>query len=732
MIELIRSGRLRRMCVKELRETLRDRRTLFTLILMPLLVYPLLSMTLQRIIITSLGNTTSDVYLVGVRNQEEMQRFGEVIFEAQKAIASKAYRPLRIERQTPLSQQESVTKEPIRWKAVIVEKDLNLQLDAGHIDIAVRVIDAKSIQTDPDKPNSVQPVLNRFEVGYRQGDGHSEAAVYALQELLGVINDQEALLLRTQSGLSPEAAVELQAVSIGQTPTLLSSIASIIPLILVLMTITGAVYPAIDLTAGERERGTMEALISTPVPRFALLFSKYIAIVSVSILTAIVNVLGMFVTLSVGGLGRAILGAEGFPWSLLIQIFPLLVLFSGFFAAILLAICCVAKSFKEAQAYLIPVMLVSIGPGILSVMPGVNLTPNMAVVPLFNMILLARDVLVGHFQWLPAIITLGSTIVYSIAVMIVASKLFGRHAIVQQSEVSWRNFCCPSKVRGKLPNISELLVFLALFFPIYFVSTNTIGVAEEMTLANRLWEKAGLTVVLFLVLPMVYVGWRGLNFQIAYPLFGDRKWILLLPAFMLLAFGLWTLAHEIFVLSEWLGIASLRPEQITAANETQLALKKLPLVFIWITMAIIPAIAEELFFRGFALQSIRSVLKPSHAIIAAAVLFGAFHVVAGSLLSIERFLPTALLGWVLGWTAWKTHSLIPGMLVHAVHNGLLFTIARYENAIREFGWGIQDQRHLPLAWIISGISLVIIGMGAIEWQNRTRNEMDCGNSEEGA
>jgi ABC-2 type transport system permease protein/sodium transport system permease protein len=715
MFEWILSGRLWRMCVKELRETLRDRRTLFTLILMPLLVYPLLSMALQRLILTSKPNTSAGSFLVGVSDPLDVERLGATIAAGQQRIASDTYRPLRIERE-PNPAPVSPSSEPlVEWK-VVVDKNLDALLLERQIDLAIRIVEPENLEIRSE-PNRLQPgTTRRFEVRYRLGDGNSEAAIYAFQRLLQSINERDVEALRQRSGLQREALVELAASPIGGAPSLIASIASVIPLILLLMTITGAVYPAIDLTAGERERGTMEALIATPAPRLGLLLSKYVAVVSVSTLTAVVNLTAMLVTLSIGGLGRAILGDEALPWYSLLTMLPLLFLFSLFFSAILLALCCIARSFKEAQAYLIPVMLLSIGPGVLSVLPGVRLTANMAVVPLFNMILLARDVLAGDSDWFPAMLTIGSTILYSFAAMAIAAKLFGRFAIADASDFSWKGFWFPSKIRNKVSNAGDLSIFLAFFFPIYFVATNTIGVSEEWTLANRLWIKAGLTVVLFWISPLAYAWWRGLDTTTTFRIVsGGTRSILWLPGLFLLVCSAWTIAHEIFVFSEWLGIASLRLEQIAAANETKLALQQLPLLLIWITMAIVPAISEEVFFRGFAFRSLQSSFKPGIAILLSAVLFGLFHVLAGSILAVERFLPTAALGGLLAWLAWRSNSLLPGILVHAGHNGLLFTMARYESLLKEIGWGVEDQRNLPIAWIATGIIVFILGMGYIVW-----------------
>ena len=119
---------------------------------------------------------------------------------------------------------------------------------------------------------------------------------------------------------------------------------------LVLMTITGAVYPAIDLTAGERERGTLETLIAAPIPRISILVSKFVAVLTVAVLTAALNIIGMLVTLWAFKLEGMLAGPDGITLAMVVKIFALLVLFAGFFSALLLAVTSYARSFKEAQA----------------------------------------------------------------------------------------------------------------------------------------------------------------------------------------------------------------------------------------------------------------------------------------------------------------------------------------------------------------------------------------------
>src|SRR5205085_9996376 len=183
---------------------------------------------------------------------------------------------------------------------------------------------------------------------------------------------------------------------------------------LILMTITGAVYPAIDLTAGERERGTLEILVAAPVPRLALLFAKYVSVVTVAMLTALVNLVSMTVTLLLTGLGPLIFKGAGLTFPLVVEVFALLLLFAAFFSAVLLTLTSFARSFKEAQAYLIPLMLASLAPGLLAMMPGLKLQGVLMVLPLVNIVLLARDLFTGDMEPIVATVVVLTTLVYAL------------------------------------------------------------------------------------------------------------------------------------------------------------------------------------------------------------------------------------------------------------------------------------------------------------------------------
>lgn len=177
--------------------------------------------------------------------------------------------------------------------------------------------------------------------------------------------------------------------------------------------------------------------------------------------------------------------------------------------------------------------------------------------------------------------------------------------------------------------------------------------------------------------------------------------------------GAWALAHEAFVLAELLGIGGLSEE---AVEQTQKVLKAWTLVPPWVlllTLAATPAIIEELCFRGFLFSAFSKVLSPTRTILLTAFLFGLFHVLTGSALLIERFIPSFLLGIVLGAIAYRTGSVIPGMVMHFVHNGLLELVGHFHEQLEFLGTGFDDRSHLPLEWVVVATTIAVVGAGIV-------------------
>lgn len=233
-----------------------------------------------------------------------------------------------------------------------------------------------------------QPDL--LQVVCREGEPLSENTAAELERRLRENRDNLLRGLLDQTRLGRAALPYVRRLSLASTAPAESPLAAFVPLMLVLMTMTGAVYPAIDLTAGERERGTLEMLMAAPVPPQHILLGKFAAVFLVAVMTALVNLTGMMLTLYGTGFDRVLLSGGAGPL-MLAQVLLMLVVFAAFFSAVLLSVTSFARSFREAQAWLIPLMLVSLAPGILSLMPGVRLTFPLSLVPLVNIVLLGRE-----------------------------------------------------------------------------------------------------------------------------------------------------------------------------------------------------------------------------------------------------------------------------------------------------------------------------------------------------
>ena len=757
------NGRLGRLCLKELRESLRDRRTLITLILMPILVYPLLSMAMQRLIVGTASGLNADKteYIIGVKDEQAGSLVASALGETALAIRQGVRHSIEIRRPmlaSPVTRKTATRKTAAQKTAVnnapqsdtadrnlevrenaseidpqtagfniVVAEGISLQqaLDEGQVDVAVLQVRSEMVSLGR---NGTYPAY-QLELSFRDADLRSEAAMLEFRKAMELVNDTQSLQFR--GALPP--AVRMISTATGRKVDAMTSLAGILPLILILMTITGAVYPAIDLTAGERERGTMEAMIATPAPRFLLLLSKYVAVVTVAVLTALANLLACWITLSIGGLGRALLGERGLSLLAIAQILPLLVIFAAFFSAILLAMCSFARSFKEAQAYLIPVMLVSLAPALLTLMPNIEFSTLLGIVPLVNILLLSRDIMTGSPQALPAFAAVFSTLLYAAAALVVASRLFGAESATAGSQETWSDLVRRPKRMKELPDLGDLAVYLALMFPVFFILTNLFG-QMDLSIASKLWINAGILLVLFLIAPALVAQYRRLNPRSTFLLggwLGDSgapgvsygagvfRGLGVLCGVCLLASGLWVIAFEVLKVLSDFGFGAISIDRTEALEEAKAQFASIPFWMIFVTSALVPALAEEFFFRGYVLSAFRNRIAPLRAVLYSALIFGLFHVINGSVLSLERFFPTTLLGLALGFVAIRTHSLWPGVLLHAIHNGLLFWLTRFsEKELSE--WFGSTNQHFPPIWILASLASVACGIGLVYLFTRQR------------
>ncbi|HEY3452654.1 MAG TPA: ABC transporter permease [Myxococcales bacterium] len=215
----------------------------------------------------------------------------------------------------------------------------------------------------------------------------------------------------------------------------------LLPMILVMMLFMGALYPALDVTAGEKERGTLETLLVAPVRPMDVMAAKYLTVATIASITTVMNLVAMGITFH---LGLDLTGGEspvrltlsaGQIATLLACLIPAAFMVSG----VSLAVASLARSYKEGQSLMTPLVSVALVPAILAMTPGVEFDSATAMLPLLNVALLVKATMLGTATAAPIAITIGSVLACSAAAVALAANAFQSEALRFGGAESWRD-----------------------------------------------------------------------------------------------------------------------------------------------------------------------------------------------------------------------------------------------------------------------------------------------------
>jgi sodium transport system permease protein len=397
---------------KELRDLLRDRRTLISMIVIPTLVMPglLLIVTLVSLrVVREVAATASSVMIIG----------GEDSPKARALLAN---------------EKIAIVPTTADWRQRIADKRLRaaVEIPSGF---------------DATLAAGGQAAVKIYNY---EGELRSDRAVSGVRRAFASHADTVVAARLAERGLSPATikpiAVNTQNVAppekVGG-----NMIGGFIPYFFLLLAFTGAMYPAMDLTAGEKERGTMETLLCSPVARVDLVLGKFLMILTASLATVAFSLLSMMLTFTLGGaLVAQRIGAGGTisaqraaekissmttldPIGLvgvLGMVLPMVVLF----AAVLFTISLFAKSFKEAQSYVSPLIIVIILPAVIGMLPGVDLNARLALVPILNVSLASKELVSGVWHWNYLALIFGSSCLYAAVALALAVRMFKREDVI--------------------------------------------------------------------------------------------------------------------------------------------------------------------------------------------------------------------------------------------------------------------------------------------------------------
>lgn len=702
-----------RLALKELREILRDRRTIITLVLMPLFLYPLLGGVVQKVLFSGLSRAASrPSYVLGFESDADFRRFSWMTGMDEVPLA---------DTKTPEQQEGSQSADPVeamlrtaaepKFAARVPEEGEQVDLEKlaadREIDVGIR-FKRDANQTGLNGADDAQfPV--QLELIYASRSRFTQEATSALRRTLAEANVTWQQKLLRAAGQPADVPIDYTQKPVDPIEGPAFSLVTFIPLALILMTVTGAVYPAIDLTAGERERGTLETLIAAPVSRLGLLMAKFVAVLVVAMLTAMINLVAMLITLYVIGLDKSVFGDGGLTLTTVGIIIALLFVFAGFFSAVLLSVTSFARSFKEAQAYLIPLMLVSLSPGIFSLMPDIRMTGALAMVPLVNVVLTGRDVLQGTINGPLVLLSMGSTVVYGLLAMMVAARVFGTDSILYGSEGTWSDLLRRPDRSARFPGLSVGILCLVILVPTFMLLSSTVGRMQALSMESRLMLTA-IVQSLFVLIPAALLWWNRVAFRSTFRLEPPR-WNAVAGA-LLLGCALWPFAYEIGVFTT----GEARQEELFRMfGSLRERIAAIPLVTRILALAVVPAVCEEWFFRGLLLSSLQGEQRKGGrsamaAVVLSSLIFAAFHVLVQDQLFFERFLPSCLMGLVLGWVCVQSGSLLPGMLLHVLHNGLLLSLSEFKGTLGKLGLDLADQQHLPWPWLVGPAAVCLAGL----------------------
>ena len=681
---------------------------------MPLLVYPLLGIIVQKLMIQAV-KPGPEVYHVCFESQAAAERVLDIVNRGDRLI------------QQPTETNSTAANDELADHGEVLAREMAIQWGVAEevtVEQAVR-----RGEYDLGIVELAQGAPSRFKMFHARDSRFSRKALQEVGRRLRLANDhQNKDAFRFLNLKYPAYATYVQSEVSREGEHTVNPLLTFIPLMLVLMTVTGAVYPAIDLTAGERERGTIEILVAAPVSRMMLLFGKFVAVLCVAMLTALANMVAMVVTIYSLGLDAAIFGESGISTSSLALIMCLLLVLAAFFSATLLCLTSVARSFKEAQAYLIPLMMVAFAPGLLSLAPNLETSAILSVIPLANVVIVGRDLLSGTANNAHVLIALISTLFYCFLALSLAARIFGADALLSgNGGPVWQGFFnTNSNTQHRVPTVGQAITFLAILFPFFVVAAGLVGNLAgklEWSLNTRLMLNAGVTALSFVLLPLLFVKFNHLSTPSSFHL--RMTGLLGFVGAALLGVSVWTWAYELEVLS----LSNERAEEmIEFFSSLKVGFNEIPLPVKLFCLAVVPAICEEFTFRGLFLSAFRARFSAVASVAATAVLFGLFHVFVRDNLFLERFIPSALMGLLLGTVCLTTRSIYPGMLLHALHNGLLLSLSHYEQRLSKMGFGLQEQSHLPIEWML--IALVPIAAGAmllyVSW-SKSDHSAPCGN-----
>ena len=351
---------------KELRELFRDKKSLAMMLVIPIFI-PLLVIGMSALFESQVSKDVSEYNKIG---------FAYEMSETEKSIA------------------EDMDIEIINGD----EEELKEKYDNGEINLYVTKQDSKYIINTDGSDNSTfaSGLLETYFNTYKQ---------YLQQSYL------------QENNISPDEVLNIITVeeNVIEQDNYFANYIKNYAFLFIMMAITvSATYPATDTTAGERERGTLETLLTFPIKSKDVIVGKFLGVTVSSIITGVISLALAIISLMLTKNMFSIYEGIDVMYSPITILFAVIVIiaYSFFISGLCIAIASTSKTFKEAQSALTPLTFISFFPGMIAFMMGITTTPILSIVPFLNFTLIFTDINNGTINLLNIGLMTISTIIY--------------------------------------------------------------------------------------------------------------------------------------------------------------------------------------------------------------------------------------------------------------------------------------------------------------------------------
>lgn len=655
---------------RELLDILRDKKTVIMMIIVPILLYPLMIVGMTFTINAVMRSQEDKTYLVAFYDADEIK--ADII-----------------------NRYENAKEDEFTY-------DLTFVSVSGGINAYENALDTEKIEAYITKGEEE----DTYEIHYLSAKNGSETAAYCLKDVFSAYREDKREEKIIDAGLSPDdifypVKYELKDMSTREE-SIGSRLGGMMPFLIITVILMGAIYPSIDVTAGERERGTLETLLTLPVTNFEMIMSKFLAVSVIASASAFLNVFSM------GGavaflVSTSVSAAEDLDIHINLSSFipgicftvVVMMCFALLVTAVCMCVCIFAKNFKEANNYITPVMLIFMFGSYSAMLPDLMLTTGTAAIPIVNVSLLVRDLFKFQYDYGLFAIVLLSTIAYSIIAIRILSKIYDSEDVLfNEGFKNVRIFEKRSDIKsGGMPGTGDLVLLLSIVMVLMiylgsyaYVKLGTAGVAVQQGM--------------ILIAPLIFAWYMKADhkklFMIKKPLIKDMIGGVLIGA------GAWPIAMTISVL-----LAPVFKTSLENASGLDDMVLTTPIVTLILISSLMPAVGEELLFRGFTFGTLKERFSPALSVCLTSIIFAAYH------MSVIRFFALLPLSLALTYVAYRTGSIFVTMLMHFINNTFSLIQSKYPEKIAKIIPMLSEENaSLSDLLLIAAAGCMLIAIGA--------------------